>query len=219
MRPASVLLLFSLLPWPARADDAADVKALLAREIVGPRQARLDAEEFIRKRVLRMPALKTAAEWDKEAARIRAAVLENVVFRGEAARWRDAKPGVKWLGMVKGGPGYTIRKLRYEALPGLWVPALLYEPDKLAGKVPVVLNVNGHDRTGKAARYKQLRCINQAKRGMVALNVEWLGMGQLSGPGYAHGRMNQLDLCGTSGLAPFYPVSYTHLTLPTILLV
>src|SRR5439155_18941311 len=23
-------------------------------------------------------------------------------------------------------------------------------------------------------------------------------------PGYAHGRMNQLDLCGTGGIAPFY---------------
>src|SRR5262249_21704608 len=66
------------------------------------------------------------------------------------------------------------------------------------------LNVNGHDGAGKAAPYKQLRCINLAKRGMLALNVEWLGMGQLRGPDYAHARMNQLDLCGTSGLAPFY---------------
>src|SRR5436309_9324288 len=29
-------------------------------------------------------------------------------------------------------------------------------------------------------------------------------MGQLRSPGYTHYRMNQLDLCGTSGLAPFY---------------
>ncbi|MBI3466683.1 MAG: acetylxylan esterase, partial [Planctomycetes bacterium] len=41
-------------------------------------------------------------------------------------------------------------------------------------------------------------------RGMLVLNPEWLGMGQLSGDGYRHGRMNQLDLCGTSGLGPFY---------------
>ena len=68
----------------------------------------------------------------------------------------------------------------------------------------MVLNVNGHDPLGKAAVYKQIRCINLAKRGMLALNVEWLGMGQLRTPGFAHGRMNQLDLCGTSGLAPFY---------------
>ena len=51
------------------------------------------------------------------------------------------------------------------------------------GKVPVMLNVNGHDGNGKAADYKQIRCINLAKRGMSALNVEWLDMGQLQGPG------------------------------------
>ena len=67
-----------------------------------------------------------------------------------------------------------------------------------------MLNVNGHDRNGKAADYKQLRCINQAKRGMLALNVEWLGMGQLAEADFVHSRMNQLDLCGTSGIAPFF---------------
>jgi dienelactone hydrolase len=86
----------------------------------------------------------------------------------------------------------------------LWIPALLYEPEKLSGKVPVALAVNGHDRNGKAAPYKQIRCINLAKRGMLVLNVEWLGMGQLRTESFQHGRMNQLDLCGTSGLAPFY---------------
>src|SRR5262249_52356249 len=52
--------------------------------------------------------------------------------------------------------------------------------------------------------YKQLRSINLAKRGLLVLNVEWFGMGQLRTNGFAHGRMNQLDLCGASGLAPFY---------------
>ena len=39
---------------------------------------------------------------------------------------------------------------------------------------------------------------------MLALNIEWVGMGQLAGPGFDHYHMNQLDLCGTSGLAPYY---------------
>ena len=56
----------------------------------------------------------------------------------------------------------------------------------------------------KRSRYKQLRSINLAKRGMLVLNVEWFGMGQLGTPGFSHYRMNQLDLCGASGLAPFY---------------
>ncbi|HLF94123.1 MAG TPA: hypothetical protein VJB14_11740, partial [Planctomycetota bacterium] len=42
------------------------------------------------------------------------------------------------------------------------------------------------------------------KRGMIVLAADWFGFGQLRGPGYEHDRLNQLDLCGTSGLAPFY---------------
>lgn len=63
---------------------------------------------------------------------------------------------------------------------------------------------DGHEATGKATLHKQLRCINQVKRGIVVLNIEWFGMGQLNCPNYAHSRLNQLDLCGTSGLSPFY---------------
>ena len=103
------------------------------------------------------------------------------------------------------GPAIASGSSATRPCPGLFVPALLYEPEKLAGRVPAIMNVNGHvGPPGKAVPYKQIRCINQAKRGMLALNVEWLGMGQLGGPGFQHGCMNQLDLCGTSGLAPFY---------------
>jgi hypothetical protein len=128
-------------------------------------------------------------------------VLDDVVFRGEAATWRDAPSRVEWLETLDTGPGYHVRKLRFEALPGLWIPALLYEPDDLRGKVPVVLNVNGHDAKGKAVDYKQIRCINQAKRGMIALNLEWFGMGQLATPGFRHGLINAIDLCGSGGIA------------------
>src|SRR5687768_7511693 len=152
-----------------------------------------------------MPKVATVAEWEQHATTMRADVLERIVFRGEPAKsWRDAKTKVEWLDTIEGGPGYKIRKLRYEALPGLWIPALLYLPDNLNGKVPAVLNVNGHDPKGKAAAYKQLICINQAKRGMLALNVDWIGLGQLTAPNYSHNRLVQLDLCGTSGLAVFY---------------
>jgi hypothetical protein len=195
-----LLSLVAVLP----AADKPDLKAILAHKILAPRQPQVEVEKYIESLLPPMPKVKTAAEWEKHAKRLRAEVLAKVVYRGEAAKWRDAKTSVVWLETIKGGPGYRIKKLRYEALPGLWIPALLYEPLKLSGKVPVVLNVNGHDRNGKAASYKQIRCINQAKRGMLALNIEWLGMGQLATTNFAHSRMNQLDLCGTSGLAPFY---------------
>ncbi|MGH7224165.1 MAG: hypothetical protein ACRELF_13120 [Gemmataceae bacterium] len=160
-----LLLLFATVSSTARAADPSPVEQALSREIIGPRQALLDVQERIAARIPRMPEVKTVAEWEKQAQHIRRAVLDRVVFRGEAAAWRDAKCQVKWMDTLAGGPGYRIKKLRYEAVPGLWIPALLYEPERLTGKVPVMLAVNGHDtRNGKAAGYKQMRCINLAKR-------------------------------------------------------
>jgi hypothetical protein len=198
------ILMFLVSCSPVRAAEPSPLEQALAHEIIGPRQSLLDVQEQIESRIPRLPALKSVDEWEKYAQRIRDDVLKRVVFRGEAAAWRDARCQVKWFDIIPGGPGYRIKKLRYEALPGLWIPALLYEPEKLADKVPVVLAVNGHDPKGKAVDYKQIRCINLAKRGMLVLNVEWFGMGQLRQLSYQHYHMNQLDLCGTSGLAPFY---------------
>jgi dienelactone hydrolase len=181
------------------------IKALLAREIIGTTLPLAEVQAFCEARVPPMPKVTSVAEWESRAAAMRAGMFQRVVFCGEAAKWRDAPVKVQWLDTIPGGPGYRIKKFRYEALPGLWIPGLLYEPEKLAGKVPVILNVNGHvGGPGKAYVPKQLRCINHAKRGMLALNVEWIGMGQLGTPGFYHYRSNQLDLCGTSGVAPHY---------------
>ena len=181
-----------------------DVTTLLKHGIIGDELPLLEVQRYVESRVPKVAACESASQWQAEADRLRQAILERVVFRGAAAAWRDAPAKVEWLDSIAGGPGYRIKKLRYEALPGMWIPALLYEPDQLAGRVPAVLNVNGHTSLGKQYPPKQLRCINQAKRGMLALNIEWLGMGQLTSSGYSHARMNQLDLCGASGLAPFY---------------
>ena len=180
------------------------IAAALGREIIGPRQTLAETKDHAESLVPRMPEVKTTADWEAFATRTRAEVFRRVIFRGEAAAWRDAKARVEWLDTVEGGPGYRIKKVRYEAVPGLWIPALLYEPEGLKGKVPVVLNVNGHDAKGKAADYKQIRCINLAKRGTLALNVEWFGMGQLAGDGFQHDRINHIDLCGASGVSTHY---------------
>lgn len=200
---------FELAVPPPSVPEVAQLREILSKSILDPALPQKEVETFCDTRVRRLPAegapeRASTDAWLKYADKIRQDVLKNVVFRGEAAKWRDAECKVEWLETIEGGEGYKIKKLRYEALPGLWIPALLYEPTKLEGKVPVFLNVNGHDGAGKAANYKQIRCINQAKRGIVALNVEWFGMGQLKGPNFGHYKMNQLDLCGSSGLAPFY---------------
>lgn len=201
----AALAIFARSARPARAAEPDPIAALLARPILAPGTTLAEVQAFAEDRVPVMPPVTTLAAWQEFAARTRRDVLDRVVFRDATSRaWRDAPARVEWLDTIPGGPGYTIRKLRYEALPGLWIPALLYQPDGIAGKIPVHLAVNGHDRDGKAASYKQLRCINLAKRGVASLNVEWFAQGQLRADGFTHYRMNQLDLCGVSGLAPFY---------------
>src|SRR5262245_12616859 len=208
MRRSPLLLL--LLASPTFAAEPSPVTDFLKRPLLPADEVTLEVRDHVRPKVPRLhppgsdeTTIKTAADWEKEAERIRQEVLKNVVFRGEAAKWRDAKTKVEWLDTVA-CDGYRLKKLRYEILPNFWIPAVLYEPDKLEGRVPVSLAVNGHEGIGKVVDYKQIRCINMAKRGMIVLNVEWLGMGQLRGAGYRHAVMNQLDLCGSSGLAPFY---------------
>lgn len=186
------------------AAEPLDLKAALGRRVIDPERPLAEVQSYTESRVPPMPNVKTVAEWETHAKRMREETLSKVVFRGAAAKWRRQKTRVEWLATIPGGKEYRIRKLRYEAVPGIWIPALLYEPTQLTGKVPVVMNVNGHDGKGKLAKYKQIRCINMAKRGMLALNVEWLGMGQLRTNNFSHYRMNQLDLCGTSGVSPFY---------------
>ncbi len=187
-----------------KAADQPGIQTLLEHEIIGSVLPMTEVQRYCYQRVPTMPDVQTVAQWKQAADQIRSKVLQRIVYRGEAAKWRDAPTKIEWLETIDGGPGYRIKKLRYEALPGMWIPALLYEPNELSGKVPAVLNVNGHTSLGKQYPAKQIRCINQAKRGMFALNIEWVGMGQLNSPGYRHYSMNQLDLCGTSGLAPFY---------------
>ncbi len=186
----------------ASAADTAFVKSALEKPILDTDTAWQEVADYTEARVPLMPKVRSAAQWEKEANRLRQDVFDRVIFRDATSQaWRDAKVGVDWQDTIEGGEGYRIKKVRYEALPGLWIPALLYEPTQLTGKVPVMLAVNGHDGLGKAADYKQIRCINMAKRGMLVLNVEWVGMGQLRTEGFVHYRMNQLDLTGVSGIA------------------
>jgi dienelactone hydrolase len=179
------------------------IQGLLDKPVLDPNQPMVEVQVYTASRVPPLRAMSDAKQWQQQAERLRQRVLDEVVFRGEARRWRDAPQRVEWLDTIP-AEGYRIRKLRFEAVPGLWVAALLYEPAKLSGKVPAVLNVNGHEKEGKSTAYIQERCINLAKRGILALNPEWIGRGQMSTPGLHHYRMNQLDLTGTSGLAVFF---------------
>ncbi len=192
------------MPWMSRRSLSLLLLAASAwgqSAILDPLQPTVEMQIYVGSRAPQLPAFSSAAAWTAYANNLRARILNGVVFRGQARQWRDARCGVEWLDTLEGN-GYRIRKLRYEAVPGLWIPALLYEPSELSGKRVAVLNLNGHEPNGKAEERWQINCINQAKRGIVSLKPDWIGMGQLKA--VAHKEMNQIDLTGSSGVSVFY---------------
>src|SRR5437879_1351746 len=108
-----LLPLVLLAAGPAHADDKAVLTEFLGRKVLEPRQTQIELTEFLEPRIPRMPAVKTVAEWEAQASKLRQAVLDQVVFRGEAAEWRKAKTKVEYLDTIEGGPGYKIKKLRF----------------------------------------------------------------------------------------------------------
>ena len=62
----------------------------------------------------------------------------------------------------------------------------------------------GHEPQGNATEYEQKRCINFAKRGIIALSLGWVGFGELALKGDDHDDAGALDLVGSNALGFFY---------------
>lgn len=161
--------------------------------------------QYLFKHTSPLPSPRSASEWTAEAEHIRKHLLEDVVFHGWPKAWVDSPPKFEDLGTIESGKGYRVRKFRYEIVPGFQSTAILYEPENLNGKAPAILNPNGHEHElGKAAEYKQKRCINFAKQGIIALSLEWLDCGELHTPENKHEFAAHLDLVGANGVGLFY---------------
>jgi dienelactone hydrolase len=182
-----------------------DIAPILERRLETPDVVAFQVRQYLFQRVPKLSAPQSAAQWSTETERIRKHLLDDVVFHGWPKEWVEAPPKFEDLGILESGKGYRIRKLRYEIVPGFQSTAILYEPENLTGKIPAILNPNGHElQLGKAAEYKQKRCINFAKRGILALSLEWLYCGELNVPENKHEFAAHLDLVGANGVGLFY---------------
>jgi cephalosporin-C deacetylase-like acetyl esterase len=74
--------------------------------------------------------------------------------------------------------GYSIEKLIFESLPGVFVTALVYVPDDHSQKHPAVLVPAGHATNGKI--HYQALCQRLAARGYVVIAWDPVGQGERS---------------------------------------
>jgi hypothetical protein len=177
-------------------------------------------QRYMMKRILKPVAPATAEQWNAEVQRLRKHILEDVAFHGWPREWVTSPPRFEQTDVIETSHGYRLRKLRYEIVPGFQSTAILYEPEKLSGRVPAILNLIGHDVEGNLVEYEQKRCINFAKQGMLALSLGWPGYGELDRPENNHDFGGHLDLVGSNELGFFYLVMRRGLdyleTLPQV---
>jgi dienelactone hydrolase len=181
-----------------------DLKPILEQEIQPVPVVAFQLSQYLEARIPKLPSPASAEQWTAEERRWREHILNDIAFHGWPREWVDAAPKFAELGVIETGQGYRLHKLRFEIVPGFYSTAILYEPEHLTGKAPAIVNVNGHDPLGNAAEYKQKRCINFAKRGMVALSLEWMNCGELHQPENMHDFGAHLDLVGANELGLFY---------------
>jgi hypothetical protein len=181
-----------------------DLAPILKQELLPPAVAQYQLRQYILHRIAHISPPSSAAEWTLESKRIRAQILSEVVFHSWPKEWVNAPPRFEEVAVIPGN-GSRMRKFRYEIVPRFQSVAILYEPLNLKGKVPAILNTNGHvGPPGKSVEYKQKRCITFARNGILALNLEWLGFGELGQEWNQHWYGGHLDLVGTHELGLFY---------------
>lgn len=169
-----------------------------------PSVTEFQLEQYLMARIPPLLRPSTPSQWTAEEATLRKHLLDDVVYHGWPREWIDSAPQFQQVGVIDTQHGYKILKLRYEIVPGFFSTALLYQPDRISGRIPAILNLLGHEPDSIAVEYEQKRCINFAKRGIIALDLGWMGFGELSQPENDHDFAADLDLVGSNALGLFY---------------
>jgi dienelactone hydrolase len=188
----------------AVAQDPTPVASALQTTVQTPEVTYFQLQAYLMKRIATPQAPGRREQWNASGEKLRKHILEDIIYHGWPQSWVQAPPRFEQVAVVETGKGYRLRKFRYEIVPGFTSTAILYEPEVMQGKVPAILNVIGHEPNGNAVEYEQKRCINFAKRGVLALSLSWIGFGELAQPENGHDYTAQLDLVGTSAVGFFY---------------
>lgn len=74
--------------------------------------------------------------------------------------------------------GYSVENIAIEILPGVWINGSLYKPATVKGKIPVILNPDGHWFDHRYRADCQKRCAAFAKMGAIAFSYDLFAWGE-----------------------------------------
>lgn len=113
-------------------------------------------------------------EWEKRKAVLKPCLLEALQLN-DLPPPPASKPIVT---AVRKYDGYTVQNIAIEILPGLYVNGSLYKPSKYKGKIPVILNPDGHWEKQRYRPDCQYRCAALARMGAMAFSYDLFAWGE-----------------------------------------
>ena len=142
----------------------------------GPNERQREYLNFIKAQAAQLRAADkpptTREEWETRRREIRVRLQQ--AFGSFPQKACPLEPKV--LGVLE-RDGYRIEKLIFQTMPGVWMTASAYVPDK-PGKHPALMAVHGHWRGARLDPVVQKRCIGPAKLGYFVLAVDAFGAGE-----------------------------------------
>ena len=109
--------------------------------------------------------------WEKRRAELKSCIIASLKLEHIAAA-PSSKPIIT---PVRKFGGYTVQNIAIETLPGVYACGSLYKPAKYKGKIPVILNPDGHFARGRYREDCQYRCAMLAKMGTMAFSYDLFG--------------------------------------------
>ncbi len=114
------------------------------------------------------------AEWEQRKQLLKPALLKALQLSPLPAA-PNSKPIVT---AVRQFNGYTVQNIAIEILPGLYINGSLYKPASYKGKLPVILNPDGHWEKQRYRPDCQYRCAALAKMGAMAFSYDLFAWGE-----------------------------------------
>jgi hypothetical protein len=116
MKPS---FLFVTIIVPLFAQTAPrDVARYLEPALQTPDVAAYQLQKYLDARSTPLQPPSSAAQWTEQSNRIRRRVLDSIVYHGWPKDWVQGQLKSEDLGPIPSGPGYRMRKIRYEIVPG-----------------------------------------------------------------------------------------------------
>src|SRR5215472_6321916 len=128
MQAAALLSVLLAVEFTKAQAILGTVAPLLEKEVQPKAVAAYQLQQYLMKDIPKPLLPANAEQWNKQAQKLRAHVLKDIVYHGWPQEWIDSPPRFEQTELMETGHGYRLRKYRYEIVPGFVSTAILYEP-------------------------------------------------------------------------------------------